>query len=233
MLNRKNFFELYKVLEKHTDEETLSYLIYNYYQEVIDEAQKIKHNNTTRAAALKSYVSECNANGLKPDPDNGLYCEGHTAVNIPVKGAKYDDNNTIVKCFMDFLKGARCPVDFRDTIDYAIATAKCNGWRLGDTNFYIKINGAYYNLSLVARVYNCIADPKNNINGVRIEQDINENKPHYAKLLLSSKYGLGLVLPFNSECGAGLYDVTPGDDTLKKMIDRHEAHNNEQEVNAA
>lgn len=34
----KNFIELYKVLEGHTDEETLSYLIYGHMQEIIKTA---------------------------------------------------------------------------------------------------------------------------------------------------------------------------------------------------
>lgn len=212
----KNFIELYKVLEGHTDEETLSYLIYDHMQKIIDKVQEIRHNKSTRAAALKSYIKTVGS--IKQDEENGIFCDGKTALSIACKVSKYDETAPGFKPIMEVIKSERKPAPLRDSISYAIASARVNGWKQGDTDHYIRVGEAYYNLSLVAKVFNCIADPKN-FNECDIEQTINDNK---SILMLRTRYGVGIVLPFIPQTLAGCYDVTPGDGTLEHMIKRHE-----------
>ena len=216
----KNFIELYKVLDGHTDDETLEYLIFNYLQDVVEKAQEIKHNKTTRESALNSYKKVCENKGVRIDPDNGIYCDGHTALSLNVNHPAYDETLPAFKCLHDVIKSNRKPEPLRDSINYAIAAAKVNGWKMGDNNYYITVGKATYNLSLVARIFNCIADNKT-FNDCNIEQVISDN-PQNAILVLRSRYGFGIILPFRHENMAGFYDVTPAAGTLDKLIEKHE-----------
>lgn len=212
----KNFIELYKVLEGHTDEETLSYLIYDHQHEITDKAQEIRHNKSTRAAALKSYIKTVGS--LRQDEENGIYCDGKTALSIACKVSKYDETAPGFKPIMEVIKSGRKPATLRDSITYAIASARVNGWKQGDTDHYIRVGEAYYNLSLVAKVFNCIADTKS-YNECDIEQTINGDK---SIIMMRTRYGIGIVLPFIPQTLAGCYDVTPGEGTFEKLIKRHE-----------
>ena len=209
----KNFIELMRTLENHTDDETLAALIMEYNADVIETAQGLRHNNTTRKNAVKSYSIPENLKKIQ-DHENGLYCDGVSAVSLARTAPKYDENNSIFKVFKDTLKKTRRPADIRDSFDYAIAAAKCNGWRQGNADHIIRIDGHIYNISLIARVYNCIADNKE-FNGCRVEL----TDDRHPVLVLSSRYGLGIVLPVCSE-SPGLYDVTPGASDLDRFIDR-------------
>ena len=205
-------FEIFRTINKHTDAETLSYLLYQARKEIIETAETLKHNKTTREAAVKSYINNTPDNLAKvQEPENGLYCEGHTAISLPVKGASYDKEKGIAKMILDTFQNKK-PVDLRDSFDYSIAAAKVNGWRLGDIDHYIVVGGHYYNLSLIARVYNCIADNKTR-NGCRLE--IETGKPHPA-LIMSTTCGIGIVLPF--VCPGNLtYNVTPGEGFISEL----------------
>lgn len=209
--------EILRTLRGKTDVDTMNIIINSFRDEVGQTWSGIKNNNTTRAAAVKSYKGNTPKHlANKQDDANGLYCDGVSALNIPVKGAKYDENNDIVKFFMDILKN-KVPVDLKTSINYSIATAKCNGWRLGDTDHYIRVNDCYYNLSLVARGFNCIADPKT-YNDCNVYQ-AKEGK--YKALLLTSKYGLYMVLPFAMP-GNLAYDVTPCDGLFDEIQKENE-----------
>lgn len=200
--------EILRTLRGKTDVDTMNIIINSFRDEVGQTWNGIKNNNTTRAAAVKSYKGNTPGHLAKmQDDDNGLFTDGFTALSLPVKGAKYPDDNTIVKHFKGILQN-KTRVDLKTSINYSIATAKCNGWRLGDTDHYIKVNDCYYNLSLVARGFNCIADPKT-YNDCDIWQD-NTPGNKYKALLLSSKYGLYMVLPFAAP-GNLTYNVTPGE----------------------
>lgn len=214
----KNFIELFKVLENHTDYETLAYLMGEHRQEIIDEAMKIKHNNSTRKAALSSYIK--GVGHIKQDEEGGIYCDGHSVVNVCVKSPRYNEEAPGFKFLLEAIKAEKHPAPLRASVDYAIATAKCNGWKMGDTNFFVKIGASTYNLSLLAKVFNCIADPKT-YNDVRIEQ-INGDREGCERLLLSTQYGVGLVLPFKYNGVGGFYNVTPSEgalETLQKRLD--------------
>ena len=210
--------ELLKKLEGHTDNDTMTEIITGIRLDILETAQTIKHNNSTRKAALNSYIKSIpDRLQEKQDAENGIYIDGTTAVSVRTPGARYDENNDTVKIFLSILKD-RKPVDMRDSLDYPIAEAKENGWRLGDTDHYITVNGENYNLSLVARIYNIIADPKSEYNGVRWEIESGEDRKHHA-LILTSKHGIGVVLPFNSST-ARMYDVTPGSSDLDEIQKR-------------
>ena len=213
----RNFVELYKILKDHTDEETLSYLVYEHREEIINELKKIKHNNTTRKAALESYKK--NVGKIEQDAENGIYCDGHTAISLAVTNPHYNEELGAFKYLYECVKAKRRPAPLKDSIGYAIASARIDGWKIGDTTHYIRVGDATYNLSLVVKVFNVIADPKN-YNDCDIEIVHNDN-PELAILLLRTRYGFGIVLPFRSN-KIGLYDVTPGESTLDKMIKDHE-----------
>lgn len=222
--------ELLKKLEGHTDNETMIEFITGIRLDILETAQTIKHNNSTRKAALNSYIKSIpDRLQEKQDTENGIYLDGTSAVSVRTPGARYDENNETVKMFLSILKN-RKPADMRDSLDYPIAEAKENGWRLGDTDHYITVNGEKYNLSLVARIYNIIADPKE-YNGVRWEIETGDNRKHHA-LIMTSKHGIGVVLPFNSSI-ARMYDVTPGASDLDEIQKRiSEAAWNEAEKTA-
>lgn len=205
-------FEVLRTIKDHTDTDTMAKLIYDTRQEIIETAGTLKHNKSTREAAIKAYSNNTPDNLAKmQEPENGLYTEGHTAISIPVKGAKYDGEKGIAKMMLDIIKNKK-PTDLRDSFDYSIAAAKVNGWRLGDTDHYIMVEGHYYNLSLIARVYNCIADNKT-YNGCRLEIQTDAKHP---ALIMSTQYGIGIVLPF--KCPANLtYNVTPGEGLLSAI----------------
>ena len=210
--------ELLKKLEGHTDNDTMTEIIVGIRFDILETAQTIKHNNSTRKAALNSYIKSIpDRLQEKQDTENGIYTDGTTAVSVRTPGARYDENNGIVQMFLSILKD-RKPADMRDSLDYPIAETKENGWRLGDTDHYITVNGEHYNLSLVARIYNIIADPKTEYNGVRWEIESGDNRKHHA-LILTSKHDIGVVLPFNSAT-ARMYDVTPGTSDLDEIQKR-------------
>lgn len=216
----KRIIELLKKLEGHTDNNTMTEIITGIRLDILETAQTIKHNNSTRKAALSSYIKSIPDRLLeKQDTENGIYTDGTTAVSVRTPGARYDENNDMVKMFLSILKN-RKPIDMRDSLDYSIAEAKENGWRLGDTDHYITVNGETYNLSLVARIYNIIADPKIEYNGVRWEIETRDDRKQHA-LILTSKHGIGVVLPFNSSTDR-MYDVTPGlsdiDEIEKRIV---------------
>lgn len=80
------------------------------------------------------------------------------------------------------------------------------------------VEGHYYNLSLIARVYNCIADNKT-YNGCRLEIQTDAKHP---ALIMSTQYGIGIVLPFNGPANL-TYNVTPREGLLSaidKEIDK-------------
>ena len=206
----KNFIELYKVLRDHTDMETLSFLVEDYQQEIVDTVMEIKHNNTTRKLAVDSYKKICLASGVKQDIENGIMCEGHSAVSLAVKSPKYNEECPAFKFLLETVKSDKRPVCLKDSIDYSIATAKVNGWKMGDTDFFIRIGENKYNLSLVARIFNMIADPKN-------YNDCDLFIANGNILMLRTQYGFGIVLPFVSN-NPGFYDVTPGDNSFVDMI---------------
>ena len=169
----------------------MSKLIYDIRTEIIDTAGALRHNNSTRKQAAKSYIGSTPDHLAKQqEPGNGLYTDGHTAISLAVKGAHYKEEG-LAKTILDIIKD-RKPADLRDSFDYSIATAKVNGWRQGDTDHYIMVEGHYYNLSLIAKVYNCIADNKQ-YNGCRVEIQTEGKHP---ALILSTNYGIGIVLPF-------------------------------------
>lgn len=209
----KNFIKLLQTIENHTDDETLAFIIMDHYADIRNAAQNIYNNNTTRKNAVKGYGIPERLKDIQ-DHDNGLYCDGCTAVSLAMTRPQYDENNTIYKMFKEQFQKKRRPVSLRDSFDYSIAAARCNGWRQGDTDHIIRIEGHIYNLSLVAKVYKCIADNKE-VNGCRIE--ITDDR--HPIMILSSRYGVGVVLPICSE-RPGLYDVTPGDSDLDKIMDR-------------
>lgn len=213
----KRIIDLLKKLEGHTDNDTMTDIITGIRLDILETAQTIKHNNSTRKAALNSYIKSIpDRLQEKQDTENGIYIDGVTAVSVRTPGARYDENNETVKMFLSILKN-RKPADMRDSLDYPIAEAKENGWRLGDTDHYITVNGEKYNLSLVARIYNIIADPKE-YNGVRWEIETGDDRKHHA-LILTSKHGIGVVLPFNSSINR-MYNVTPGASDLDEIQKR-------------
>lgn len=207
----KNFIELYKILRNHTDMETLSFLVNDYHQEITDTLMEIKHNNTTRKAAVDSYKKICQASNVKQDIENGIMCEGHSAVSLAVKSPKYYEECPAFKFLLETIKSDKKPVCLKDSIDYSIATAKVNGWKMGDTDFLIRVGDNKYNLSLVARIFNMIADPKN-YNDCDLFLCGQDNKV----LMLRTQYGIGIVLPFVNNL-PGYYDVTPGDNAFETM----------------
>lgn len=214
----KKMIDLLKKLEGHTDNDTMAELIAGIRLDILETAQTIKHSNSTRKAALNSYIKSIpDRLQEKQDTENGIYIDGTTAVSVRTPGARYDENNETVKMFLSILKN-RKPADMRDSLDYSIAEAKENGWRLGDTDHFITVNGERYNLSLVAHIYNIIADPKTEYNGVRWEIETGDNRKHHA-LIMTSKHGIGVVLPFNSSI-ARMYDVTPGSSDLDEIQKR-------------
>lgn len=205
----RNFIELYRMLKGHTDEETLASLIFEYRMEINETAMELKHNNTTRKAALESYKKICKATNIPQDEENGLYCEGHSAVCVNVPRPHYNEEHPVFKCLFKVVKEMKRPTPLKDSIDYSIAMAKVNGWKLGDDTHYITVDGNTYNLTLVARIFNIIAD-NNNFNGSDVMMGSNK------ELIIKSKYGFGIVLPFiHNTCGK--YDVTPGEGDLEKI----------------
>ena len=211
------FLEIMRTFKEDITAEAQARLFSDFRAEVFQTLKTLRHNNTTRAAAVKSYKGYIPEHLAKiQDDDNGLYTDGFSALSVNVKGAKYDDNNAIVKHFKNIFEHKQ-RAELRDSIDYSIAIAKNNGWRIGDTDHYIIVNDCYYNLSLVARAFNCIADNK-----VFNDCDIwQQTDTKYKALLLSSKYGMALVLPFAAP-GNLTYNVTPGDglvDDLEKVND--------------
>lgn len=208
--------DLLRKLEGHTDTDTMSELITKIRLDIRETVNGIHHNKTTRAAALKSYEKNIpDRLKDKQNPEIGIYIDGVSAVSVTTPGARYDEDNETVKMFLSILKGRR-PAYMRDSLDYSIAEAKENGWRLGDTDHYITVNGSTYNLTLVARIYNILVDPKKEINGVRWE--IETDKTHPA-LILTSQHGIGVVLPFTNST-TKLYDVTPGASSLDEIQKR-------------
>ena len=137
----KKMIDLLKKLEGHTDNDTMVEIIAGIRLDILETAQTIKHNNSTRTAALNSYIKSIpDRLQEKQDAENGIYTDGTTAVSVRTPGARYDENNNMVKMFLSILKD-RKPADMRDALDYSIAEAKENGWRLGDTDHYITVNG--------------------------------------------------------------------------------------------
>jgi len=213
----KKMIELLRKIEGHTDNDTMIDLIGDARLDILEILKSIKHNNTTRKAALESYKKSIPDHLQKKQiPESGVYVDGVTAVNVRTPGARYDEENDTIKMILQIIKNKK-PADMRDSLDYPIAEAKYNGWRLGDRDHYIVVNGETYNLSLVAKVYNILADSKD-LYGVRWEIETGEDKRHHA-LILSSKHGLGVVLPFNNSIER-LYNVTPGGSSLDEIQNR-------------
>lgn len=207
----RNIIELYKVLRGHTDEETLTYLVSEYRQEIIETAMDIKHTDSTRRQAVESYKKICNQAGIDGDYENGIMCDKVSAVSLAVSKPNYNTESSVFKFLSNVIKMERVPYYLKDSIDYAIATAKVNGWKIGDTNFTIRVGENRYNLTLVARIFNMIAD-KRNFN----DCDLFLVGADKAILMLRTQYGFGVVLPVMGTIGT--YDVTPGDSKFDEMI---------------
>lgn len=208
----KNFIELYKVLRGNTNTVTLAYLVSDYRQSIIDTVMKIKHNNTTRKAAVESYKKICNATRIDQDIKNGIMCDGVSAVSLSVKAPDYNPELGSYKALMEVARSTKNPAPLKESIDYAIATARVNGWTIGDNDFFIRVGDNKYNLTLVARIANMIAD--NNVyNGCNFF--LAGDKGNI--LMMATKYGFGIVLPFINNA-PGFYDVTPGESSFDKMI---------------
>ena len=102
--------EILRTIKDHTDTDTMNKLIYDIRTEIIETAGTLKHNKSTREAAIKAYNNIIPDNLAKmQEPENGLYTEGHTAISIPVKGAKYDGEKGIAKTMLDIIKNKKKP----------------------------------------------------------------------------------------------------------------------------
>lgn len=185
----KNYYELLKLIDDASVKRILSNDFNNDY---VENYGKIQINNSTRKQARKAYF---NKKYIRTDTDiKGLYCTPETILNIPEETEKHGTDCTIKTQALKMLKN-RKPVDCY--IRESIAIAKTIGWKPStnytkDKPYHININGSCYDISLVYDVFMAIADKKTD-GGCTVEQSEVENGK--SALILSSKYGLAVVLP--------------------------------------
>lgn len=109
---------------------------------------------------------------------------------IKLEGKKQVD---IYKHCKAFFEGKRKPVD--SYIHDSIAIAKSLGFRAGSKDFYLDIDGNYYNFDLIYTAFNVIGDPDKTHYSVRYELCFPKWDEKHTALMISCKNGIAFILP--------------------------------------
>lgn len=185
-----NYYELISAIK---DMDAKKILFENLNENFSENYKAIHANNTTRKQAQKSYFSSKN---IHTDKDvSGLFTDGVSILNLPSEKNEHGTKCNIKDRAMEAIKDKRPSGLCYDYIECSIAVAKSLGWKPKDGKYVIEINGAWYDMTLVYKLYSCIADKE------CCEVYQKQITPSCTYLLLRTKYGLAIILPLNVKDG--------------------------------
>lgn len=189
-----NYYELIKLIGVE-NVDAVEVIRESFRNDWISTFSSIQINKTTRKNAVKAYSGR--ENFMMDENTKGLYCDGVSILYTSEDAAYTTSKTTDISKFMkEFLQNKK-PTEVHMKESYAIA--KNLGWSAGSVNkdkpYYIEIEGNFFNFSLVWSLFSCIADNSNKYNPVTVEIQTNK-KPGNNALIMSSKYGIAVVLPF-------------------------------------
>jgi hypothetical protein len=185
-----NYYELFNAI-KDTDAKMV--LLQNFKEAFAENYKAMQANNTTRKQARKSYFSD---EYIRTDKDvKGVYTNGTSILVLNDEINEYGKECHIAEHATEVLKGAQ-EEEFCH-IKASIAVARSLGWKPNDTKYLIEIDGAWYNLSLVYKLYSCIAvsdkDGYMTVKQKKIDNRITD-------LILQTQYGTAIILPVLNHC---------------------------------
>jgi hypothetical protein len=192
----KNFYDLFKLLEKENPE-VLKVLLDDFMEDWRSNLKNIHLGKAERKKNLENFVSANNSDvnnfkGLYASPYYILYTEEKTSA----QAAKKVD---LQKPLKEFFGSEKVPVDMMDYNFYdSLSRAKCLGYKLGSTDYYLNIDGFYYNFSLIHEIFNIIGHtPKNNTYGEGITYNLvfPERDKKHPLLMIITQFGTAFLLP--------------------------------------
>lgn len=192
-----NYYELMNIIS--TDDHYAIYQINNSFSDDIAAAIKsLKFTDKTRAEAFKKYSAA--PDFRKDDKDAGIF---GTCTNFIVSG-EFKAETPYIGKYMEpglaFINNKR-PVDV--DLQGAAAIAKCLGYRAGNDNYYIGIEGNYYSWTLVNTIYQIVANYKKGMdftecflsNGGEKEGDYKYSLGNRNALIIRGEKSTGFILP--------------------------------------
>ena len=185
-----NYYELFNAI-KDTDAKRI--LLENLKEAFSENCNAMQANNTTRKQAQKSYFSNKN---IHTDKDiGGLFTDGVSILNLPSEKNEHGTKCNVKDRAIEAIKDKQPAGVLYEYIRRSIAVAKSLGWKPKDGKYVIEINGAWYDMTLVYRLYSCIADKK----GCEVYQK--QINPSCTYLILRTQYGIAIILPLNVKDG--------------------------------
>ena len=194
-----NFYDLIKIFGYENPE-----AITAAKEDFINDFQKnFKSLSLTEKEREKNLTSFYNYKDTMIDKENNFIVATPTMIisptlatfnaiqdKIKLEGKKQVD---IYKHCKAFFEGKRKPVD--SYIHDSIAIAKSLGFRACSKDFYLDIDGNYYNFDLVYTAFNSIGDPDKKHYSVKYELCYPEWDEKHPALMISCKNGIAFILP--------------------------------------
>jgi hypothetical protein len=206
----KNFYQLINLFG-FSNISAIQELTEDIKNDFADAYHAIQINKTTRSNAFKKYVSRPNV--MKDRAISDVYSDGHTIVSTKENVADIERTAQIADIITGAFSTAQ-PVDLY--LRESAAVARIMGWKPGNTDYYLNVDGTIFCWDLVYSVYSCIADSDK----TRLTEYCSLTKfSGRNALIMRGKHGIGLVLPLASDKCPDSMDVNFRHyvDTLNKI----------------
>ena len=191
-----NFINLTEAIKNEISAATYYRLLDDFMDAWRDALKGIKPCKSAADKAIKNYIAGAQ---YKDDTTRGVYSDGATALILPANMFVNDTainsgiiSNGIAKTITDLLKNKRpTTCDFLES--YALYKV-FKKWDK-DTEYFLKIDGFYYNPDLVFECLDCIATNKKGY----ISAEISNGDGLKGALFIRQDGGTALVLPIARE----------------------------------
>lgn len=191
----KNFYDLFKLLEKENPE-ILRVLEDDFLEDWREGLKNIHLGAAERKKNLESFVKSSvgDINGLE-----GVFASPYYVISTVEKAsAQAKKKVDLEKTIKEFCSATKKPVDMVhfDFFD-SLSRAKCLGYKMGSTDYYFNIDGYFYNFSLVHEVFNIIGhSPKKGYgSGITFELTFPERDSFHPLLFMRTSFGIAFILP--------------------------------------
>lgn len=180
-----NYYELLDIVK---DLEAVAAINEAFRKDFRKARDGVKASACTRKKAAEIYK----ANATTTDrTTEGIFSDEKTAVYLTENATPGTQKAADISQIFTDAMNRKKPVEI--CLRESIALAKSLGWKNGGERYHIAVDGLYFDFSLIYNVLSTIADGKGrDFAECYISECGNGNKA----LLMRSKYGLGIVLPF-------------------------------------
>lgn len=198
-----NYYELLDLI--NTDEMTdndytlLTTLRESFNKDFVDNLKTIKTTPSSVKQGVTAFMKICK---FKDAKNPGLYVTDCQVLSLSA-ACKDDDGikeNNLSNIVNDFITAEKKPCDIY--LKESIAVAKSLGYKYGDSNYKIEIDGNYYVLDRLYEIFRCLGD---NCEYCKVILGAKQGRQ---PLLLQGNNSFGVVLPVLVSAIPKKYDCT-------------------------